>query len=745
MIQLKRTIAAVIAVAVTLFSAVSCAEKADAADSTVYSAAGIRLPENYVPSDVFLSDDGGLFIWGEQLFEEGGNVVSRSMLVRTDKKFSVTYSGTVETPDGGYVFDKCAYTEGRLLILSGRYDTELKTRVWGLSLWKDGKSEILCEDLSKVISAEMSDGFFPSDMAVDAEGRICLTDGQTVVGLDRDAKRLFAAGCDVNVDRLDVSDGNVYAVGYDENTVMTMFRVDLGAGTVTEHYKTPSGSRCFAGAGYDAYLNDGNAVFGVNIGSEPEKLLDFIESDIIELEMTDIAVISPERMVLALRSGEQRDIVGADGEVLVMDRLSSDRIPEREILTLAVGASDYTLKSDVVRFNRSNDKYRVRIKEYPRSDVSGAETPDETLKKDLTSGNAPDIIRSTDFALTSELALSGNLADLYTLMEDADREKLLTEVVDGFEYDGKLYEIPVSLSVRTLAAKRALIGDEALSVDRFISIVKSLPSGSYTLINGGRDEILDLLLTGALNRFADIDSGKCDFLSDEFREILSFAAEFPDGWRYEESLDADAREDYRSDIDGVYRDGRIAFLEVEMYSLSDAVLTGMRFGGDEVAFIGYPTIDGENPAILGAGESYAVLSSTGHADGAWEFILKTLDSADKAIPVTREAFDKACGKLVGYTFFLSGNGYTGWGAGTDEKDIANAKGGADGIERTVTERDIASFLETLTSAKTEDYLYTKVMSIIHEEVEMYFEGIKTLDETVKVIDSRVGTYIAEKS
>lgn len=741
MIRLKRIFAA----AFMLFSGVSCAESGDTADSNVYSAVGVGLPEDYVPSDVFLSDDGGLFIWGERILEEGGDVLSHSMLVRTDKKFGVIYSGTVETPDGGHVFDCCAYTRGRLLLLSGRYDAELKTRVWGLSLWNDGKSETLCADLSEVISGEMSGGFFPSDMAVDAEGRICLTDGQTVVGLDHDVKRLFAVECEVNIDRLDVSDGNVYAVGYDENTIMTMLRVDLETGAVTEHYKAPSGTECFAGAGYDAYFNDGNAVFSVNIGSEPEKLLDFIESDIVELEITDIAVISSERMILALRSGDQRDIVGADGEVLVMDRLPSDRIPEREILTLAVGASDYTLKSDVVRFNRSNEKYRVRIKEYPRSAVSGAETPDEMLKKDLTSGNAPDMIRSTDFELTSELAISGNLVDLYTLMDGADREKLLSEVVDGFEYNGKLYELPVSLSVRTLAAKKSLVGDDGLSTDGFISVVKSLPQGSYPLINGGRDEILDLLLAGAIGDFVDVDGGKSGFLSDEFREILSFAAEFPDGWRYEESLDADAREDYRSDMDGVYRDGRIAFLEEEMYSLSDAVLTVMRFGGDEVVFTGYPTIYRANPAILGAGESYAVSVSTEHADGAWEFILKTLDSADKAIPVTREAFDKACGKLVGYTFFSSGNGYTGWGAGADEKDIASSKGGADGIERTVTEADMDSFLETLKSAKTENYLYARVMSIIHEEAEMYFEGIKTLDETVKVIQSRVGTYIAEKN
>ena len=38
-----------------------------------------------------------------------------------------------------------------------------------------------------------------------------------------------------------------------------------------------------------------------------------------------------------------------------------------------------------------------------------------------------------------------------------------------------------------------------------------------------------------------------------------------------------------------------------------------------------------------------------------------------------------------------------------------------------------------------------VWSIISEDAEAYFSGAKTLDETVKIIQNRVETYIAERN
>ena len=46
-----------------------------------------------------------------------------------------------------------------------------------------------------------------------------------------------------------------------------------------------------------------------------------------------------------------------------------------------------------------------------------------------------------------------------------------------------------------------------------------------------------------------------------------------------------------------------------------------------------------------------------------------------------------------------------------------------------------------TSMRTDSTLW----SIISEDAGMYFAGAKTLDETVKMIQDRAGTYISEKN
>lgn len=53
--------------------------------------------------------------------------------------------------------------------------------------------------------------------------------------------------------------------------------------------------------------------------------------------------------------------------------------------------------------------------------------------------------------------------------------------------------------------------------------------------------------------------------------------------------------------------------------------------------------------------------------------------------------------------------------------------------------------ELLDGAGTFMRIDSMLWSIISEDAEAYFAGVKTLDETVKMIQDRAGTYIAEKN
>ena len=75
-------------------------------------------------------------------------------------------------------------------------------------------------------------------------------------------------------------------------------------------------------------------------------------------------------------------------------------------------------------------------------------------------------------------------------------------------------------------------------------------------------------------------------------------------------------------------------------------------------------------------------------------------------------------------------------------------GGEEGIRRTFGESDADTLRKLVKSAGSftgrERYLTEKVLEIIREEADMYFEGLKSIDETINVITSRVAVYVGEK-
>ena len=63
----------------------------------------------------------------------------------------------------------------------------------------------------------------------------------------------------------------------------------------------------------------------------------------------------------------------------------------------------------------------------------------------------------------------------------------------------------------------------------------------------------------------------------------------------------------------------------------------------------------------------------------------------------------------------------------------------------ITEADRDRMFELLDGAGTFMRADSTLWSIINEDAEAYFAGVKTLDETIKMIQDRAGTYIAEKN
>lgn len=414
-------------------------------------------------------------------------------------------------------------------------------------------------------------------------------------------------------------------------------------------------------------------------GIASETLVDFLASDIDYSSIRSVAAF-----------GEKFIAVTADG-IGIMSEVPENEVIAKEIITVA-STDPGKIRSDIIAFNKSSDKYRVKLIDYS-GDLN-------CLNLSLVTKDAPDVLLITDDMGYDSMVAKGMFADLYTLM--SDRDAYLPNVLSAYETDGKLFSMINRFNIDTFAAKKSAadkLGDLRTAAEYAESRGASVFPAGYS-----RGEFIKAYLN-----FNSTDS----FESETFRYMLEFAKSLP-----EESENSGFRDDTP------YREGSV-LLSSELVVGFDSydIMCDMTFG-EEGIYSGFPG----GGAIIepdGVGYEFAVLKSSKHKSGAWEFIESFLDESaqmpeqndngswivDFGFPVRTTAVEK-------------------------QKEIALDGGltetGAKAVEELIGSANIA--------ARTDD----KLVSIVYEEAAAYFAGQKTLDEVVRIISDRADTMIAER-
>ena len=371
--KLTRITALAVALALVV-SIFSCGEKPDGGEKPghVWSAQSIDTPDNFVPDGIFITG-GGLVITGETVEETDGGILGRRIIIKTDKKNKVVYSDLLSAGDYGYVLSTAGYPDGRALLLARRRDEATKEIIFSLLVWDEGKITALSGDISGMLDDRRGGEMFPAVIAADGDGRIYFADGYLIRVFDRSLSPLSDIECGFSVDRMTtLSDGRVAASGYDDDGVGNVYYINP-EGSDGDVFAVPSGYTGVPGAG-GVWLRNNEALFA---GDPPEIILDWINSDVIASQISETVVIDKERIAVALTD---RGFTSG-GEVLVMEKLPENKIPEKILLTLAVGAADYDFPADVVRFNRLGGRYRVVLRYYTGRDENGVFTGERGAEK----------------------------------------------------------------------------------------------------------------------------------------------------------------------------------------------------------------------------------------------------------------------------------------------------------------------------------------------------------------------------
>lgn len=642
-------------------------------------------------------------------------------------------------------------------------------------------STIASLDLSDTNNEDNEDGMSGnlSSFAVDAAGNLYVSDYNNIYVLDAEGNvqfKLDGSQYNGSLNRLNAQQVGVMWYNYtddvnaaDENG-QYFVPIDLETKDWGEKVKLPSNVWSILPGDdvYDFYYADNNNIFGYTAKTDTkEKLVDWLACDVDTNNMNGYAMLSDSR-VAALMQDWNTD--PTTYQLIVLHRVDASEIKEKKVLTLACMYLDWNLRSMIVEYNKTNDEYRINVVDYSEyatdDDYNAGVTK---LTTEIISGSVPDIFLTSNLPI-DKYAAKGVVADLNTFMDGGNglsRDYFVPQVMSALEKDGKLYELPTSFSVQTAYALSSIASQyDTWNVAAVQDAMTQLQEGATVFSNGWtKNMALSNCLSRNLSAFVDWTTGKCEFDSEAFQQLLAFCNSFP-----AETSDGDGAIAYASSADIAVDDamwdsdatritnGKQLMSTIGMYSF-DSYIWNVYAIRDKITFTGYPTEDGSGSSFE-LQMPMAISSVTKYPDAAWDFvcsIIKKMNTIDEnnyyyGFPISQAAFDAEMTDIMTEQYQLDENGeQVDWdGDGEPDKAIRGSYETMENGETVykdvyaLTQEDIDQILGVISNTHSVYDYDQEILDIITDEVAAYFAGDKDVQTTASMIQSRVNLYVQEQ-
>lgn len=538
-----------------------------------------------------------------------------------------------------------------------------------------------------------------------------------------------------------LEDGRVAATGYEETGVYA-FHVDLDTGEITDKTALPGnayGYSIYPGAGkYELYLVDSYGVYGYNVGdTEKQTLMNYLDSDLGISMLFNVVALNDREFLASYDDVETYET--AFGRFTKVDPKD---VKDRQTLVLACSGLDWDVRTAVVKFNKSNENYRITIQDYDSLYGSSEDymAGSNRLNADLVSGRVPDILLlDSDMPVDSYIS-KGLFEDLKPFVEQDQEiamEDLMPNIVEAFSTEGKMYRLVPNYSINTVLAKVSDVGSErGWTIQEARELLASKPEGVRLFESMTRDWLLAQTLTIAGDQFIDWEKGTCSFDSEGFLQLLEFAKEFP-----EQIDDTMYTDDYWENYDSLWREGRVIAQTTSIGDFRSFNRQEKGAFGQDIVLIGYPSANEDGSAIV-PGFELAMSSKSSHQEGVWEFMRYFL--TDEYQSQEHYGFPISITRLneMGQEA-MKADTYTDEEGNEVEIDDTYYVGGIEIKIPPMTQQEVEEFKEVLYSF-TNVYRYDEnLLQIVQEEAAPYFAGQKGAQETAAIIQSRVQVYVNE--
>ena len=510
---------------------------------------------------------------------------------------------------------------------------------------------------------------------------------------------------------------------------------------------------------YPVIYSAGDSVYGLNFETgEPVKLFNWIDCDVAREGDESFCMLQDGRIVT---TSTQETVNGIENDLIVLSKNAAGEVSQKKVLRLAV-MNLYPFTSKMVsRFNRSNPDYRIEVTDYAQFNNYSSANEDERnaginrLQTEIIAGDMPDIL---DISLLSadRLGSKGLVEDLYPYMDadpELNRSDLLEHVIQAFEENGKLYQTVGNFYILTTAGLSRVVGDHiGWTMDEFQDAMSRLQAENPNCTVFERYTTQDLALTFLLylelENYVDWSSGECGFQSDGFIKLLEFVKSFPTVYSWETDGGAD---DY--DTDTRLLMGLQLMKQCNFACFEDLQVNTAGLGGEPCTFVGYPTENGVGSMFAQIGNSFAITSSCADKDAAWQFIRQFFlpeyqeQFLGEVFPTNRSVYEKMKSEATTTKYQRNPDG--SFMLNEEGKRIEEDLGsmqvhGVTVPYRTASEEDVARVEEIINA--TTNILHTddSLKRIIIDGALPYFADQRSVDEVVKLIQSKAMLYVNEQ-
>lgn len=464
----------------------------------------------------------------------------------------------------------------------------------------------------------------------------------------------------------------------------------------------------------------------------------------------DISILyySEDKIVLSFHGSEGFQTAKMDSEsctVTVLTKAQTNPHAGKKIIEISApldgSFSDY-LSSAIVSFNETDPEYLIRIwSKYNEGIKAGRGFPTldpqieraYTLVREIEGSDCPDIVVNMD---KKEAMNDKTLLDLSSFLDDSTKQGLFDTILEASKVDGKLYFIPVTLEVEGLIVKEDDVGKDkvGMTFEEYGDYVTNTLSGvqPYDYPESPYN-YREVFLMSCIDIKSSVEGEKVDFDSEQFRK----AAEYAKANFMENREDPDVNVPFSEEEMRPRPDGRY----VHMTNFIDYVLN-CSGETDACSVIGTPSVTGQGPRFK-AQESLSVTAKSNQQEGCKKFINFLLggkfipenELSISSICINKDVMKKEISLLAKYYNEVYDNEMT---YGVFDKGQLKTMGYKEATD--TMQQKFYDMLSTLSVYYSEDI---EIKNIINEEMAAFYAGDKTIDDTIRIINDRIGKYVSE--